>query len=314
MRLQLSLPVQMPLQEAPSSFRRQVFPSLYRSLACTAKRLIHRIAYRLTDLDLLWGLISKTFVRGSQYLCSVRNEVDADRIVDRHPALREALADRQVLAGPFEGLDYRGTKAFCSSFYPKLLGTYEHELEESIRKALDKPFGLIVDVGAADGYYAVGFAFKKPHSRVIAFEQDPRAWAELANLALINGVSDRFTIKGRCDVADLLALPYDGGLMIMDCEGFEEHLLSPEVISHLRHWDFFVETHDGFIADMTKRLSARFADTHSVHTVGAIHDYNKADTLNHPLLVGLPRRQQDILLAEGRQHACLRWMVCRSIA
>lgn len=304
----------MTESEAGANSPRQIHPSAYRTLACGLKRCIHRCTYLLASCDPVWRILSKTVIRISQFVCAVRNELETDRIVKRHPQLREALARRIVLHGPFKGLDYSNTRTFCSSLYPKLLGTYEHEIEGHMASALDEHFDLIVDVGAADGYYAVGFALKKPETKVIAFEQDPRARVELENLAEVNQVSARIEIRGRCDTWDLLKLPYEGGLLVMDCEGHEENLLTPEVISHLRHWDFIIETHDGYSAEMTSRLIHRFRSTHKVERIEAVHDFNRVDGINLPLLQGIPRRECDLLLAEGRQHACLRWIACRSIA
>ena len=63
---------------------------------------------------------------------------------------------------------------------PKLLGVYERELNPYIEQACALNFPLIVDVGAAEGYYAVGMALRNPSARVIAFEMDARAREALA--------------------------------------------------------------------------------------------------------------------------------------
>ncbi|MEO7098023.1 MAG: hypothetical protein ABI162_01585 [Luteolibacter sp.] len=301
-----------PAAEPSSHTKRQISPSAYRSAISLLKRLIHGVAKQVVSRDIFWKPLAGSIIRGSQFLCSVRDNCDVEKIVRNTPALNAILAKHHVVTGPFEGLDYDGTRSFCSTFYPKLLGTYEHELESAINSALHEPFGLVVDVGAADGYYAVGFAFKNRQARVIAYEQDPRARIELKNLATINGVSDRVSIRGRCDTDDLLQLPADRGLMIVDCEGFEEFLLTAHAISHLNQWDFIIETHDGYDPEITNRLSDRFAATHRVERIEAIHDLNKADHVQIPLLKGIPRRNIDKLLAENRQHACLRWIVCHS--
>ena len=107
---------------------------------------------------------------------------------------------------------------------------------------------------AGVGLLAVGFAFKNSNTKVIAYEQDPRARMELANLVKINGVSKQVAIEGRCDPSTLLKLPAERGLMIVDCEGFEEQLLGSDAISHLKNWDFIIETHDGYHPEISERL------------------------------------------------------------
>jgi hypothetical protein len=274
------------------------------------KSLARRVAETLVSRDALWSPISRSFVRGSQFLCALRDQYEVEETVAKHPPLRDALTRRRILAGPFEGMNYGSTKALCSALYPKLLGTYEHELAAIFDAALARNLSLVVDVGAADGYYAVGFAFRLPGTRVIAYDQDPRARAELAKLAELNGVADRIEIRGRCEPAELARFTEPAGLMIVDCEGFEDAALSPENIAALAGWEFIIETHDGFVPGVTKRLIERFKATHHVQVIETIHDYDKVDRLRVPLLDGLPRRAADKVLAEGREHACLRWLAC----
>lgn len=276
----------------------------------TLKSLARDFAEAVVSHDALWRPLSRTLVRGSQFLCALRDQYEVETTVATHAPLRDALHKREILAGPFMGMKYGQTKALCSTLHPKLLGTYEHELAAAFDAALARKPALVVDVGAADGYYAVGFAFRDRSTRVIAYDQDPRARAELAKLAELNGVRDRIEIRGRCEPSELLALKEPAGLMIVDCEGFEEFILSPANIAHLKGWEFIIETHDGFSPGITRRLADRFAATHRVETIEAVHDFDKVDRIHVPLLDGLDRRSADKVLAEGREHACLRWLVC----
>jgi hypothetical protein len=274
------------------------------------KSLLRQISEVLVSSDMIWRPVSRTLVRGSQFFCALRDQHEVEETVATHPPLRDALAQRRILAGPFEGMNYGSTKALCSALYPKLLGTYEHELAEVFEAALARKHPRVVDVGAADGYYAVGFAFRQPGTRVIAYDQDPRARAELAKLAELNGVAGRIEIRGRCEPAELARLGEPSGLMIVDCEGFEDIALSPGNIAALADWEFIIETHDGFAPGVTKRLIERFEATHRVEVIEAVHDFDKVDQVSVPLLEGLPRRAADKVLAEGREHACLRWLSC----
>ena len=87
-----------------------------------------------------------------------------------------------VLKGPFAGLKYVSAST-GGSYYCKLLGTYEQELNpcvEAIRQAAPK---RIVDIGAAEGYYAVGLAKILPKTQVIAFEMTEIGRSLLARMA-----------------------------------------------------------------------------------------------------------------------------------
>ena len=235
------------------------------------------IADRVAESDVLCNVVSKTLVRWSQYLCQERRSVEARRVVASDPRLHRIFKDAKVTGGPFQGMEYGKTSSFCSAYYPKILGTYEMELIPAINAFLDKGYRHIVDVGAAEGFYAVGFALKSPESEIIAYEQSPRARKQLGILARINGVQDSIEIRERCEQSDMMSLPATRGLLIVDCEGYEEVLLNDPVIKHLKDWDFLIETHDGFSRGVTRKLIERFKSTHNVTIIDTIHDLDKAD-------------------------------------
>lgn len=270
------------------------------------------VADRVAASDFLWTAVSRSVVRWSQYLCQERRSVEARRVVVSDPRLRQVFEDAMVIGGPFQGMLYGRTASFCSAYFPKILGTYEHELESIVTECLKKQYAAVVDVGAAEGYYAVGFALKSQGSKVIAYEQSPRARKQLGILARTNCVQDRIEIRERCECPDLMNLPVGGGLLVMDCEGYEEVLLSTPVIRHLERWDFLIETHDGFSRGVTKRLVERFVGTHDVRVVESVHDLDKADQYSPEVVRHLPRKEKDLLLCEQREHATLRWLFCRS--
>ena len=61
------------------------------------------------------------------------------------------------MGGPFKGMRYHGD-AMGGAVAPKIKGVYESELAPFFVKRSAIPFQHIIDVGAAEGYYAVGCA------------------------------------------------------------------------------------------------------------------------------------------------------------
>jgi hypothetical protein len=53
---------------------------------------------------------------------------------------------------------------------PKLLGCYEQELHPALNRAIDTDYGVILNIGCAEGYYPVGLARVLPTAHVIAFD------------------------------------------------------------------------------------------------------------------------------------------------
>ena len=72
-----------------------------------------------------------------------------------HPA--KTRTRMYVASGPFKGTRY-GELSFFSAYIPKLLGIYERELWGLIEAICESGPTLVVDIEAAEGYYAIGLA------------------------------------------------------------------------------------------------------------------------------------------------------------
>lgn len=187
----------------------------------------------------------------------------------------EGIAHRAVVAGtrltvasgPFAGLKYV-LKAHGSCLPPKLIGCYERELHPVFAALKTAPVDVLIDVGAAEGYYAVGMVVAGMAERSVAFEADPNGVALLRDLAERNGVTDRVTVRGWCSPTDLQKeLTVHVGrrvLLIVDVEGAEDDLLDPIVVPATRTAEILVELHDFFVPGVTDRIRQRFALTHNI--------------------------------------------------
>src|SRR4051812_47184783 len=100
-----------------------------------------------------------------------------------------------VVGGPFAGMAYID-HATEGALVPRLFGTYESELHPHFAAILAQGLDCVIDVGCAEGYYAVGLARIAPEVTVYAHDIDPRAQAECAALAARNGVADRVIVGG----------------------------------------------------------------------------------------------------------------------
>jgi hypothetical protein len=173
-----------------------------------------------------------------------------------------------VHAGPFAGMRYVD-RSVGSCFIPKLLGTYERELAPKVEWICRRQPKLIIDIGAAEGYYAMGLAMRIPEARVVAFELEAMGQGALRQMAALNGVADRLSVRGRCGREDLAAaLEGDpGAVVICDVEGDEEALLDPEEVPGLRHATLLVETHEFLRRGITDELCRRFARSHRIERI-----------------------------------------------
>jgi Met-10+ like-protein len=173
-----------------------------------------------------------------------------------------------VQSGPFSGMRYIA-KSHHSQLIPKWLGIYERELIGAVEEAIGLQPDTVVDVGAAEGYYAVGLALRMPQTRIIAFEMVPEARELLTNLAEINGVSDRITIRGACRSRDLAEVLENTGntLVVCDVEGAEAYLLDPIRVPGLNRCHILVELHDIKLGGISEELRGRFSATHDIEHI-----------------------------------------------
>ncbi len=202
----------------------------------------------------------------------VSNVLNALRLNPSRHAIQRfwALSGGRVLSGPFEGMQY-DARAHCSAGFAKLLGTYELEIAGVLEEILGRCCACVVDVGAAEGYYAVGLAMRLVEARVISFEGDLRARELHKRLASTNGVLSRTDIRGLCDRQALAAAVGecgDQGLLIMDVEGAEFSLLTEEIARRLAGWTVIVEVHR-WVGDAA-RLRNLFESTHSLDEICAV--------------------------------------------
>lgn len=183
-----------------------------------------------------------------------------------------------VKFGPFAGMKYV-SESIESAHYPKLLGTYELELHSVIAELCNTDFETIVNVGAGEGYYSIGFALKNQKAQINAFEPRPQGRKLLEEMAQLNGISDkRLIISGLCDAPALEASLENKGksLVFMDCEGGEAILLDPRICPNLKTATIVVELHPFHVPGVREAITSRFEQTHNIVEVWT-HERTVAD-------------------------------------
>lgn len=238
------------------------------------KKLCKSIVRKAVDIDPLW-MVFQLLGRVTSFATHQR----ALALFNRH------FPGDQVRHGFFTGIRIPGGGYATGSYLiPKFIGTYEAELTPVVDECVRRQPPVIVDVGCAEGYYAVGFALRCPQARVFAFDTSPEAREICKETAILNHVDDRLTIRGECHPADLIALDLpDGSLVMSDCEGYEVDLFTDEVVRHLASCLVFIEVHECYRPEAPSTLKGRFASTHDLRVVRSGKD--KSDfqaALVHP--------------------------------
>jgi hypothetical protein len=240
----------------------------------------------------------------------------ADRVrrYERHVRAREGvteIAERLlngeppvVRGGPFAGLRYpRDRIADIDVPVAKLLGVYEREIATVFEDAIGRGTSTFVDVGCADGYYAVGMALASPRLTTHAFDIARSARALCTDVAAINHLAGRVIVEDRFSIASLDGLEMHGALMLCDIEGAEHTLFDGPLVARLRHTFVAIEVHEHAVPGLSEHLRGAFAATHTHRAVGQAK-HRPEDFEDLPLTPA----EIAIALRENRP-ASLHWLV-----
>lgn len=201
--------------------------------------------------------IARTLLPQSMRLSSVCPRLIRQRVVKR--------TEGRIASGPFRGMKYL-SESVGSVLEPKLLGIYEKELHGVIDELIGQEPAAIIDIGAAEGYYAVGLAIRLPNTRVTAFESETSGQDLLRDLAVRNGVFDRIQILGTCN-PDMLRSAFSVAgrvAVICDVEGAEAELLDPHHVPQLAEAAILVELHPRRAPGVKDLILGRFRSTHTI--------------------------------------------------
>jgi SAM-dependent methyltransferase len=259
--------------------------------------------------DLLRTALPEGAVRPLEELARTRHLLDREyRGLRRRTRVSRAVLDAcgwTVQHGPFKGLRFpRGQVGTDSS--SKCIGSYEKELHADIERLLAKGYRRVVNIGCADGYYAVGLARRLPEAQVYAYDLSPESRAACSRMAMENDVAGRLEVRGECTPEELDRAIVGRTLVVMDCEGCEVELLRPDAAPALAGADVVVELHDfvrpgtseTILGRMSSSHDARVLDSHARHP----GDYPELAALSWP----------DKTLAVFERPMTMQWAVLES--
>lgn len=187
-------------------------------------------------------------------------------------AMARYKAGNEVLSGPFRGMKMHLSPLSKRQLLSYLLGTQELELFPTIEKVVQQPYSSVINIGVADGYYAIGLARLMPTTQVVGFEGLREHHEPFWRTARANGVADRIRLGGFCTLADLSQTLSKSGsrpFILCDIEGGEKILLDNSAIPALNKADILVETHDGLVPGCTQLLLQRFGASHEITSIYA---------------------------------------------
>jgi hypothetical protein len=208
----------------------------------------------------------------------------------------------QVAYGLFKGLMLNETSSW-SGFKDtgsKILGLYESQNLAWINDRVQK-VDLFIDIGAADGYYAIGMIVSGIAERAITYEISEKDQLLTHISADLNKVSERVSVKGEGKKDDIIAdvTACENGLVLFDIEGDEFELIDLQLLEAMKHCYVIIEIH----GSENKNLQKNFFEMCSVfHNCEVVSDFARTfprDSYTEKL----SDNERGLILSEGRPYS-----------
>ena len=277
-----------------------------QQLTLHSKKYLKKIFFFFGKINLLWK-INSYFFRISKFIYDSRNLKTSSNFSQKdieQELIKSIISEKKVVAGPFKGLIYPNIEAIGSSIYPKLLGTYEIELEHVINEICSNKYSVIIDIGCAEGYYAVGLAMLNDKSKVYAYDNNKYARDLCISMAKENNVSERVIVNEIFTMRTIhKILPKDQGFIICDCEGAEEYIFYDDGenwLELIKHFDLLIEIHDVFRQGISQYIYQLFSKYYEIQIIYSVEDNLRAVIFDTPLLNGIDYCTKLNFLAENR--------------
>jgi precorrin-6B methylase 2 len=274
--------------------------------------MVRKLLAYLAENSFTWFFL-QPFARAGTFMMQARNRKYWQKEQQKQQAhyekvFHKIISARTVLHGPFKGLRYPALLSSGSALYPKLIGSYEREIHGVLEKICNTNYSQVINIGCAEGYYAVGLALRIPDATIYAYDIDKAARRLTTEMARLNEVENRVKIGEACTNKILLTFPFSKkALIVCDCEGYENSLFDYAVIRNLTTCDLLIETHDFIEIETSMRLTNLFSSTHHVEAIKSIDDIEKSKTYNYEEAAGFDQATRKYLFREGRP-AIMEWL------
>jgi hypothetical protein len=237
------------------------------------------------------------------FLFRHKNELESDLRKNAETEIPpKYFNDRTVRGGIFKGLKYPELRSHGSALFAKLAGTYESVLGPLFTSQRFQQYDLIVDVGCAEGYYAVGSLLLNSHVKVIAVDTDTTALSFCKEMATLNGVLPRIAFSTSVDWS-ILQATNQSVLVICDCEGCEAELFNETTLRYLTKCDLIIELHDFLRPGIKKKLIDLFDASHKAITIKENGSKAKLS------FVGIFRALHHDLITEEQRPTKMEWLI-----
>ena len=124
----------------------------------------------------------------------------------------------------------------------KIYGIYENKIQQKL-KDISKP--ILIDIGAADGFFAIGCLKSKICEFCYAFEETKKSRENLHLTAKINNVKNKLSIMGEVTKDNFFSLlpskiDFSKTTILCDIEGGEFDFFTEEILKKIRNSNIII--------------------------------------------------------------------------
>jgi len=212
-----------------------------------------------------------------------------------------------VAFGLFAGLRIGNASTWSGSrdVGAKVLGLYEAQVLKRLEQL--GPRSWFVDIGGADGYYAVGALIAGISKSSIMFEINRTDRGRARELSINNSVAESLEIHEAATTDSVLQVigNLEGdGLILCDIEGGEYELFTEQLLSAGRDCVFIIELHQVNSATQIREFEFICRKFHDVECINGLSREFPSDSFTNTLT----DNERVLLMSEGRQEA-MNWLV-----
>ena len=240
----------------------------------------------------------------------LRVNIGMQRAKDKAWNILRERYNYHVAYGPFKGMKLSEDVWWSKNDrITQTLGIYEEHILDKLRFFSAQGATSFIDVGAADGYFAVGMAYSKIYSQVFAFEIEPKGQEKIKQSANRNLCSHAVHVFGEANVTsiDKLISKDIKTTVLIDIEGAEYDFLSEEMLSLLSNSYVICELHPWLIKggeDLQKDLLARASKKFNIELF--IRESYSPNI--YPEFNDLSDEERLVAIGEGRKKN-MQWLV-----
>lgn len=221
----------------------------------------------------------------------------------------------KIAYGPFVGMQISQSSWWGKTdLASKILGFYEAEVL-AVLSGVDKTqYRHFVDLGAADGYYAIGAIYADLFEDAYAFEMSDQGQEVIRANAKLNGVSKRVHVYGVADENFDQQIP-DVSLaqtvMLIDIEGGEFDLLDALLLQKLKRSLLVIELHEFMVDNGSAKLAALIKRLEPLYKLTWLKT-GARDLSNFDALESFNDTDRWLLCSEGRMRL-QKWVICEPL-